>query len=98
MNVAKVIGVPALLEQCAEECSEFAQACLKMARKMRDENPTPKTKGELWENINEEAADVELCIESLLLSPVLSNTEMTHWKDIKRKRWDERLSNFKKEE
>lgn len=26
------IGLPALLEQTAEECSELAQACLKYAR------------------------------------------------------------------
>lgn len=36
-------GEPALLEQLAEECSELAQAALKLARLERGENPTPKT-------------------------------------------------------
>lgn len=40
------IGLPALLEQTAEECSELAQACLKYARLLRQENPTPKTEQE----------------------------------------------------
>lgn len=92
MNIAKAIGTPALLEQCAEECTELAQACLKMSRKMRNENPTPKSKSELWENINEEAADVQLCIESLLNSSILSNTEMTAWKKSKMERWEQRIS------
>lgn len=44
MNLVNEIGVPAMLEQCAEECTELAQACLKLARKIRNENPTPATK------------------------------------------------------
>ena len=37
------IGLPALLEQTAEECTELAHACLKEARRLRGENPTPCT-------------------------------------------------------
>ena len=92
MNIARIIGTPALLEQTAEECSELAQACLKMARKLRGENPTPKSKAEIWESVNEEAADVQLCIESLLNSSVLSNTEINSWKSIKMKRWIDRIN------
>lgn len=33
----------ALLEQAAEEAAELAQACLKLARVYRGENPTPVT-------------------------------------------------------
>lgn len=42
-DVLDMIGTAALLEQLAEESAELAQAALKMARKLRNENPTPKT-------------------------------------------------------
>lgn len=41
-DVLEMIGTAALLEQLAEESAELAQAALKMARKLRNENPTPK--------------------------------------------------------
>lgn len=56
------LGEPALLEQLAEECSELAQAALKLARKERGENPTPKTEEECVENLLEELGDVNLCM------------------------------------
>ena len=37
------IGLPAMLEQMAEETAELTQALLKYSRKLRNENPTPKT-------------------------------------------------------
>ena len=92
MNIAKVIGTPALLEQCAEECTELAQACLKMARKQRNENPTPVEMAVLWESLNEEAGDVENCIEALLNSSVLSRSEMNFNKRVKLKRWIDRIN------
>lgn len=39
----EIVGKPAMFEQLAEEATELAQATLKMARKLRGENPTPKT-------------------------------------------------------
>ena len=59
------IGEAAMLEQTAEECSELAQACLKMARKLRGENPTPKSAKEIADNLAEEVADVLICLEEL---------------------------------
>lgn len=59
------IGEAAMLEQTAEECSELAQACLKMARKLRGENPTPKSTKEIADNLAEEVADVLICLEEL---------------------------------
>lgn len=35
------IGLPATLEQLAEEAAELSQAALKVARIIRRENPTP---------------------------------------------------------
>ena len=37
------IGKPAMLEQLAEEAAELSQAALKLARVIRNENPTPVT-------------------------------------------------------
>nr|DAH43845.1 MAG TPA: hypothetical protein [Caudoviricetes sp.] len=49
----------------AEECSELAQACLKYARILRGENPTPKTQTEVLNNIIEEYTDVRLVASDL---------------------------------
>ena len=64
-TIVERIGKPALLEQTAEECTEFAHACLKEARRLRGENPTPKTTPECWLAINEELTDLQLCMELL---------------------------------
>lgn len=61
-TIVERIGEPAFLEQLAEECSELAQAALKTARKYRDENPTPKTIDECYDALQEEMADVMLCM------------------------------------
>ena len=61
-DVLEMIGTAALLEQLAEEWAELAQAALKMARKIRNENPTPKSRADCVANLQEEIADVELCV------------------------------------
>ena len=63
------IGRPAMLEQLAEEASELAQACLKLARKERGENPTPKSKAECERELIEEFTDVIECARELKLKP-----------------------------
>lgn len=64
-DVLDMIGTAAALEQLAEESAELAQAALKMARKLRGENPTPKSRADCIANLQEEIADVELCISIL---------------------------------
>lgn len=64
-EVIRTLGEPALLEQLAEECSELAQAALKLARLERGENPTPKTEEECIAALKEEMADVGLCIDAI---------------------------------
>lgn len=59
------IGTAATYEMLAEECSELAQACLKYARILRGENPTPKTQTEVLNNIIEEYTDVRLVASDL---------------------------------
>lgn len=61
-EVIRSLGEPALLEQLAEECTELAQAALKLARLERGENPTPKTEEECVKNLLEELGDVNLCM------------------------------------
>ena len=61
----EIIGKPAMLEQFAEEATELAQAALKMARKLREENPTPKTQEECEGNLVEEFTDVIQCAREL---------------------------------
>lgn len=67
-SIIDSVGTSAVLEQCAEECSELAQACLKMSRKKRGENPTPKTIEDISEDLTEEIADVLLSIEYVMRS------------------------------
>ena len=98
MDILMEIGLPAMLEQCAEECTELAQTCLKMARKLRGENPTPKTVSEIRGSIEEEMADVLLCI-SLLTDPSGSYIDVDDILSIesyKYNRWATRLEEAKK--
>ena len=60
------IGLPALLEQTAEECAELSHACLKEARRLRGENPTPCTAEECYSKIVAEEADVQNCMRRLV--------------------------------
>ena len=93
-KVIEKIGLPALLEQCAEECTELAHACLKLARKMRDENYTPKTMEECVAAMKEEIADVELCLNTIIDSGmVCTNSEVVDIYMEKRDRWFKRLGN-----
>lgn len=92
MSIVDQIGVPALLEQMAEECCELAQACLKMARKLRDENPTPKSVEDIRDNLVEEMADVELCRILLEEAEVVGYREPFAVMHEKEERWKKRLN------
>lgn len=91
-DVVDYIGAPAILEQCSEECAELGQASLKMARKLRDENPTPKTLTDIQDDLTEELSDVLLCIDYVMhccnitvddLSPIITNKQI---------RWIQRIN------
>lgn len=85
------IGEPALLEQLAEECSELAQAALKLARLERGENPTPKKQKECVKSLTEELADVELCIEVIEAKHVFDPLIVRAFFEGKRERWAQRI-------
>lgn len=85
------IGSAAMLEQTAEECVELAKACLKYARALRKENPTPEPAHKIIANIEEETADVCLCLSELSRNSVINDTNVQHWTEIKENRILERF-------
>lgn len=61
-KVSDILPKTEILAQLAEEASELAQAALKLRRALDGTNPTPKSVGECLENIQEEMADVFVCL------------------------------------
>ena len=96
MKISEHIGVEALLEQTAEECTEMAHACLKMARKLRDENPTPMSAESCLEKLTEETADVMLCINTLFELDVLNDDDVDKVITRKQVRWEDRIKKHEK--
>lgn len=94
-DILKRLGEPVLLEQTAEESAELAQACLKLARKIRGENPTPKDINELKNNLTEEIADVVLCIQTLIDINLADPSDINEIVHLKEKRWVDRLNETK---
>lgn len=64
-EIRKTVSKDDLLCQLAEECSELAQAALKLRRAITKTNPTPVTYNQALEDLMEEAADVLLCLRIL---------------------------------
>lgn len=87
----EIIGDPAMLEQTAEECTELAQACLKLARHFRGENKVHKSEEELYSNLSEEIADVKICIDELLDSGLISYESVESFLAYKTERMIKRL-------
>lgn len=55
-----------ILAGLAEEFAEGAQAALKLRRALDGTNPTPKSVEECSKNLQEEVADVMLCLSTYL--------------------------------
>jgi NTP pyrophosphatase (non-canonical NTP hydrolase) len=60
------LGLSEVLAQLAEEASELSQAALKMRRVLDGRNPTPVTLDAAESNLQEEFADVFLCMAGLV--------------------------------
>lgn len=91
-DIIQQIGIPATLEQLAEECCELGQAALKMARKLREENPTPKTLMECQEALQEELGDVLLCMKLIRIPDILGSDDcIDEGTKLKLERWLGRL-------
>lgn len=91
IDLANYIGTPALLELTAEECVELAHACLKLARVIRQENPTPVTSDEAITNVEEEIADIDICIDELIKSQTINVKNLLDIKRFKMERLDNRI-------
>lgn len=85
-KIRESLSEAALYEQLAEECTELAQAALKKARKLRDENYTPKSMDEIDLNLLEELSDVWLVEAVLSIQP---DIRAVYEKTV---RWDDRVN------
>ena len=91
-SILKEIGEEAVLEQIAEEAAELAQAALKMARKKRGVNPTPRTEDECLRGLLEEMADVEVALTEWLSNmPTGYVAQINSMMDYKAERWEARV-------
>jgi NTP pyrophosphatase (non-canonical NTP hydrolase) len=90
MDIYEKLGHAAIYEQLAEECTELAQAALKLARIERGENPTPKTRQEAWGDFLEEWADAKICLALISYTPE-DYGEVLRIGREKLQRWKQRL-------
>ena len=91
-SILKEIGEEAVLEQIAEEAAELAQAALKMARKKRGINPTPKTEDECLRGLLEEMADVEVALTEWLSNMSVGYiAQVNSMMEYKAERWEARV-------
>ena len=91
MNISDLLDDKELLCQLAEEAAELSQAALKLRRAIDGKNPTPKTISNCEVSLDEEIADVKLCLDEL---GFYSEDHLSIQFDImttKRKRWLSRL-------
>lgn len=88
-DIIDVIGKPAALEGLAEEAAELAQAALKLARKLRGENPSDLNEFVCIIHLEEEIADVEWYIDQL--AGMVDSTKVENIKEYKHQRACKRL-------
>lgn len=82
-DIYEEVGEPAALELVAEEAAELAQACLKLSRILRGENPTPVPEVLAAEKVMEEAADVQTALSVLSSAQWYDEDKVMHiqWKN-----------------
>ena len=83
-----MLPVNELLCGLAEECSELAQAALKLRRAYDQTNPTPMDPDDAYEKLMQEIADVEVYLEQLQINW----TYVGQTKYVKFNRWKDRLT------
>ena len=86
-TIRNKVPVTEILAGLAEECSELAQAALKLRRVFDNTNPTPVTEEEAMEKLYEEIADVKLYC-SMMDIPARYISEIMKRKED---RWEKRL-------
>lgn len=90
-DIYEEVGEPAALELVAEEAAELAQACLKLSRILRGENPTPMSEVLAAEKVMEEAADVQTALNVLSSAQWYNEDYVLNIQWGKSDRWRERL-------
>ena len=85
--IKKKMPVTELLAGLAEECSELAQASLKLRRVFDKTNPTPTSEEDALEAFYEEIADVRLYLRMIDIPQKYIDEIMNE----KEKRWERRL-------
>lgn len=93
--IRSLLGEEELLCQLAEECDELGKAALKLRRVLNGKNYTPVTEDQARENLIEEMADVELCLEVLGLNTASYAQIVGNIWDEKLHRWTSRLARDK---
>ena len=84
-----------ILIQLAEEAAELSQAALKMRRVLDGKNPTPVGYAQALKDLNEEIADVTLCID---LIGCVNFSQVNSTRAWKLKRWISRLLEARRNE
>jgi NTP pyrophosphatase (non-canonical NTP hydrolase) len=87
MDIKEKVPVCELLAGLAEECSELAQAALKLRRCYDGTNPTPADTDNQYECFLEEIGDVELYLDQLSINRQV----IADYKAAKLERWQKRL-------
>ena len=87
-EIAEKVPQADILSQLAEEACELAHAALKLRRVLTGENPTPVTRDEAMAMLEEELADVDVCICEV---EGIRPARMERIKREKRIRWLRRL-------
>ncbi len=89
------LGADELLLAVAEEAAELSQAALKLHRVRFGENPTPVTRGEAIQRLNEEIGDTDLCWRVLVHQTIEDAFDweegLTEMQQKKLDRWVQRL-------
>lgn len=93
--VADRVNLPIveMLAGLAEECTELAQAALKLRRAYDQTNPTPVSKDDAYQQMLEEIADVFLYLEQIQYNADYVGEIMLS----KRERWKRRLRKAEEE-
>lgn len=95
LRIKQQLNDEELLCQLAEECSELAQAALKMRRVMNGANPTPVTTDEATHAIAEEIADILLVLRVIGYPYEARDVELIQ--NHKLSRWVQRLDEKRKD-
>ena len=97
MNIRDFLNKSEILCALAEEAAELSQAALKLRRAIDGQNPTPKTIPNCEVSLDEEIADVELCLNELGFHSEDHLLIQSEIMTAKRSRWQSRLQNARKD-